>query len=277
MQRRLCLNLATLDGTDMETQLRVSRDAGFKAVGFREKQVKAFLESGRSLKNVREILDEHGLTAVEYDFFPNWIHALADERGAVQTRFRDFCGTASELGCPVLVAPTSFEGRNNSLDYDMAADNLKEMARIADDHDCTVGIEFLPWSPFNSISRARELLERVAKENVGIVLDTFHYFEGPHSRTELEKIPIELIVLVHIDDVEAVDADIQTKCREHRVLPGEGSYPFDEVLSYLAEHSYEGYYSLEILNPELAAGDPATIAREAMRSMERLLGSVDPA
>jgi len=277
MQRRLCLNLSTLDGTDLETQLRVSREAGFNAVGLREKQVKAFLESGRSLKNVREIIDTHGLTAIEYNFFPNWIYALADERGAVQTRFRDFCSTASELGCHVLVAPTSFEGRNNSLDYETAADNLKEMARIADDHDCTVGIEFLPWSPFNSISRAQELLERAASENVGIVLDTFHYFEGSRSRTALERIPIESIVLVHIDDVEAVDADILTKCREHRVLPGEGVYPFDEVLSYLDEHSYRGYYSLEILNPELAAGDPAIIAREAMRSMEQLLGSVDPA
>lgn len=270
---RLCLNLSTLDHADLETQLRASSAAGFRAVGPREKQVAEFLRRGRTFDDARALLDECGLVAVEHNFFSNWICTHAGERPVMLRRFRDFCTTGRELGCSIVVAPTSHEGRNDRLDYETAAENLKDMATVARELDLTIGIEFLPWSPFNTVAKAWELVRRTGRENVGIVLDTFHYFEGPHSRTELEQIPIEAIVLVHIDDVEDADVDILTKCRGHRVLPGEGVYAFEEILTWLDERSYSGYYSLEIMNAGYSKRDPAAIAREAYASMQRLLGS----
>jgi 4-hydroxyphenylpyruvate dioxygenase len=271
-RRRFCLNLSTLDSADLETQLRVSRDAGFHAVGLREKHVASYLMSGGSPLGVRKMLDSHGLVAVEYDFFPNWVCAGSGERESLRGRFDRFCEVAADTGCAIVVAPTSTDDGAGELDWHTAAGNLRAMARVAAAYELTVGVEFLPWSSLDTVTAAWELVRRSDCGNAAIVLDTFHYFEGPNSRDELWKVPVEAIALCHVDDVEAVEADVVTRCRRHRVFPGEGIYEFREILSYLSEHSYHGYYSLEIMNASHATQDPGVIAREAMASLDRLFG-----
>ena len=268
---RLCLNMSTLDSVDLETQLRLAREAGFTAVGLREKHVEAFLERGGTLRDVRRLLDLNRLTAVEYNYFPNWTCAGSDAQ-AILRRFAAFCEAARALGCSIVVAPTGCETGDAYPDCQAAVSALRGMAGVADEYGLTVGVEFLPWTPCNSVGRAWELVRSAGRANVGIVLDAFHFFEGPSTETELRQVPDQAICLVHVNDVEEVDAGLIARCREHRVLPGDGIYPLPRFLSQVREHQYEGYYSLEAMSTGCAAREPAELAKASFASMRRLLG-----
>ncbi len=49
MDFKTCMNLGTLNHLEFETQLRVSRQAGFKAVGLHMVRLEEYLYSGHTL------------------------------------------------------------------------------------------------------------------------------------------------------------------------------------------------------------------------------------
>jgi len=272
VEKKICLNLSALIHLDFEEQLRVSSQAGFQAVGIREVNLINYLSSGKTLKDAGMLLDQYGLKSIEYNYFSNWIFADSEERTKMTGRFDFFCQSAVMTGeNQVLVAPVSYENKNDLKDNAAAVRNLKEIGNIARSYNTRVAVEFLPWTQIDSIESAWDIVHEVDMENVGIVLDTFHYFEGRSTVEGLHLVPVDKIFICHIDDMDTVEGDLLTRTREHRVLPGEGKYHFDEVLSYLEGHNYGGYYSLEILNKDYYKKDPLELALSAKRSMEDLL------
>jgi len=275
MQDRICLNLSALIHLDLQTQLEASAGAGFRAVGLRSINVENFLAAGRSLKIASSLLEEFGLKSIEYNYFPNWIYCDEHARRAMLLRFDTFCSQAAALGTDnsILVAGTLFDGGNDVLDYELAARNLREIARVARTYNLIVGIEFLPWTRIDSVGKAWTLVREVDADNIGIVLDSFHYFEGSSTVEELHSVPADSIVLCHLNDMDTFDGDILTRTREQRVLPGEGQYRNDEILRYLEDDGYTGYYSLEVLNKGYREMDPLEIAQRCRKSMEDLLSA----
>lgn len=274
MQEKICLNLSALLHLDFEQQLEVSARAGFRAVGPRDINLQEYLSAGHSMEDALRLMERFGLKSVEYNFFPNWIYAADSERGGMLSSFEEFCTKAAALGeGSIIVAPVSFENRNDVLDYELAVNNLQELSRVADSFGVLVGVEFLPWTRIDSISRAWDIVREADMENAGIILDSFHYFEGSSTETELRKVPVEKIFLCHLNDMNTNEGDILTRTREQRVLPGEGHYQFGEILSYLKDNGYRGYYSLEILNKSYRDKDPLEIALRAKKSMDDLLAA----
>lgn len=272
MEKKICLNLSTLDSLDFESQLRISAQAGFNAVGLRDHKVKEYLSQGKKPSDIGKLLATHGLSSIEYDFFPNWAYCHDNEREEMLERLESFSAVAQAMGEEsILVTPVSFEKRNDVSNPHLAALNLKEMSKIVASHGNRIAIEFLPWTRIDSARKVWEIVREVNLDNVGIVLDSFHYFEGPSTKQQLSEIPIEKIFLVHLNDLKETEGDLLTLTREFRVLPGEGRYKFDEILSILENKGYTGYYSLEIMNKSYAARDSLELAKDSMRSICRLL------
>jgi sugar phosphate isomerase/epimerase len=275
MQNRICLNLSALIHLDFPQQLIQAAEAGFHAIGPRAVNVDRYLAAGYSLKDASSLLDTYGLKSIEYDYSPNWVYCDDDERTAMIGEFDGFCATAAALGGDgsILVTPTLFDGRNGVLDYPLAVRNLREIARVARSYNAVVGVEFLPWTRIDSIGKAWTLMREAGSENAGIVLDCFHYFEGSSTVSELHAVPVERIALCHVNDMNTFEDDILTRTREQRVLPGEGQYKIDEILTYLKDGGYKGYYSLEILNKSYQEKDPGEITERAKRAMDSLLSN----
>jgi 4-hydroxyphenylpyruvate dioxygenase len=61
----------------------------------------------------------------------------------------------------------------------------------------------------------------------------------------------------------AVDAD--------RILPGDGDFRLREVLQFIRRMGYEGWVSLELMNPTLWNAKPVQVAEVGLAAMQRLL------
>jgi len=268
MKFRLCFNLGTLGHLDYQSQLDVSLQAGFDAVGLRMDRLEDYLSQGHTLEDAKQCLKKNNLTAVEMDFFPDWIYAKGKDQRAIMDRAAVFYKTMVAIECPLLVATTVCEGKHDDM---LARENFREICRLAAEKRILIALEFLPWTPVDTIKKAWDIVKSVNLSNGGIVLDTFHYFMGKPKRQELYEVPIEKIFLFHLDDVRKNNADLIDLCRNYRVLPGEGIFVFDEILDYLFDSRYNGYYALEILNKDYFHEDPVALARRSKESMETFL------
>ena len=95
----------------------------------------------------------------------------------------------------------------------------------------------------NTVRSGIELLEKVDRKNVGLLLDTFHMNIEEPSITESMKLAGDLLFHFHVAD-------------SNRWYPGAGHIDFPSVFATLEEIGYTGYVSAEILpfpEPDVAA------------------------
>ncbi|HQI76817.1 MAG TPA: sugar phosphate isomerase/epimerase [Candidatus Latescibacteria bacterium] len=265
---KLCLNLSTLAHADLETQVSVCAQVGFQAVGLRLNKLEEYFAQGKNVENVRAILNAYHLLPLELNYFSDWIYKRDKAQKEVLDRFKSFSGLGKELGCPILILPTQCDGDHD--DY-LARENFHEICRVASEAGTQAALEFVPWSSINTIRKAWDLVRAVDHPASGLVLDSFHYFKGGSCLADLKDVPIERILLVHLADALNVDTDVATLCRNYRVPPGDGVFVFDELLAYLGATSYDGYYSLEVLNRDYQHLGPLEIAAHGKESLERIL------
>lgn len=90
----------------------------------------------------------------------------------------------------------------------------------------------------------RTLQKSIPATNVGILLDTFHWFLGGGSLADLNDIPTEQIIGVRLADYRS-DEDPNTFDEQSRRLPGEGgSVDCQAVVNLLAQRKYDGPVTL---------------------------------
>jgi 5-keto-L-gluconate epimerase len=99
----------------------------------------------------------------------------------------------------------------------------------------------------NTVADGLRFLERIAADNVGLLLDTFHMNVEESSFQQSIRIAGDRIFHMHFAD-------------SNRWYPGAGHIPFSEILESLQQIGYNGFVSAEILPQP----DPDTAARETM-------------
>ncbi len=267
---QLCFDLGTIPSVDLETQLNIAKRTGWQAVGITTEGLESFLAAGKTIEEAKALLDKSNLKAVELMAFREWIYAKGKAQKEMLDRFRDFSKMGAKLGGPILLVTTRTVEKHDDA---LARENLKEICRLAAETGGRVGFEYVPHSNINTVGKAWDILKTTDAPNAGIVLDFFHYLKGPSRLEDLRKIPIEKVLDVHLNDLKDIDYGVELGVisRNHRVFPGEGDFVFDEMLGYLFERNYSGYYSLEILNKDHASQDPVQLAVRGKESAKKVL------
>ncbi len=154
---------------------------------------------------------------------------------------------------------------------EQAVRDLRELAGLAAAHHIRLAFEFLAWAEWLcDLATSWELVQQV--DDVGLVIDSLHFFKSRSSLDDLRRIPVERISIVHMADAPDREMDLIEMARHHRLFPGEGTLPLAAMVSVLREKGYAGWYAIEIFNDEYWKREPKKLAEEAMTSMRKLLG-----
>ena len=84
---------------------------------------------------------------------------------------------------------------------------------------------------------------------MGVCLDVFHYYTGPSKSEDLSRLSRENLAWVQLCDVSDTPRELARD--SDRILPGDGSFPLGPIMEQLSEIGYDGFVSLEVLNPQL--------------------------
>src|SRR5262249_31190224 len=121
----------------------------------------------------------------------------------------------------------------------------------------------------SSLDTALALIAQSGGEGVGVCLDLFHYYTGPSKFEDLAYLTPENLAWVQACDLSGVPRELAGD--SDRIFPGEGDFLIGPILDHLASIGYDGFVSLEVLNPQLWQIPADRVAEAGRQSMERLL------
>jgi len=174
-------------------------------------------------------------------------------------------GARSREPLRVLVA------RRPALVAQRAHDGALERRHIAAAHNVALAFEFLgqPDCSVPTLDLAHEIVREANRKNLGLVIDSFHFYAGNSTFEMIEALDPELIQIFHINDAENLP---RTELEDrHRLLPGLGILPLKQMIGAFKKIGYDKVASVEIFRPEYWERDPFALARDAHAATKRVL------
>lgn len=264
---RLALHTWTIDTTDLPTALDAAMKGGFDAVELRWTDFKRRFELGQSNEDVLDIVRASGATVgvmgVEY----GWIFAQGAESRRLFDVFRQVCRNANALGCPMIMsAPGPVTGT-----IPEAIANMRTAGDIAAEHGLRLAFEFnSQHEVINSLAVQREIVEGAGRPNVGLLLDAYHLARSGAGGRGFADVPGESIFAFQYSDLSATPVT-GVKRPTDRLVPGQGTVRWTEVLGLLAEKGYTGYLSYEAPNPVLWERPAIEVCAEGVAATRALI------
>jgi 2-keto-myo-inositol isomerase len=270
---KLGLNGATTMKADLFTDIRAAREAGFELIELWAAKLDRALQE-RGIGAVQEALSRAGVQPWAINSIEHISFRSQDDERNIKQRCRQLCDVARQIGCPYMVvvpgrAPSGAEEEEILEETARILSVLSDIARP----DVGLAFEFVGGQglSISTLGQAVDAVMRCGRDNVGVVLDCFHFYAGGSSFSEFDRLKAEKLFIFHINDAE--DRPREELRDSHRLLPGEGILPLSEILLSLKRIGYREMASIELFRPEYWERDPVELARDCKASMERLLGS----
>lgn len=260
----LAINGATTMKSSLPEDIAAASAAGFKAVEIWAAKMDTFLEEN-PIEALKELLEEAGLQPATFNSIEFITFRPPEEYETVKARCRELCERAHALGCNKIVvvpSPTP-EGANWNQIVDESVRVLHELSEIASPYGVQLAYEFLgfSWCSVRTLEQCWEIVKKTDLPNIGLVIDTCHFYAGGSALEAIEKVDPSKIFIFHINDVE--ERPLDTIEDAHRLLPGEGVIPLEEILIRLKQIGFDGLCSVELFRPEYWERDPAELATAA--------------
>mgnify|MGYP003288103454 CR=1 FL=1 len=267
---KLALNGATTMRADLVTDCRAAKAAGYDYVEIWAGKLRGFLKE-RSISELRDIfsIPPLSINSIEHVTFRD---ARAYE--SIKQECDELSSIAAAIGCAcIVVVPGRLPDRGASREtvIDESVRVLNELCDISGRHGVSLAFEFLGQTECSvqTLDLAAEIVREAARQNLGVVIDSFHFYAGGSTIAMIEQLDPELIQIFHINDAEDLPRD-QLEDR-HRLLPGLGILPLREIVSAFRRIGYDKVASVEIFRPEYWERDPFALARDAYAATERIL------
>jgi 2-keto-myo-inositol isomerase len=270
---KLALNGATTMRADLATDLQAAKEAGFDYLEIWAAKLRRFLQE-HSTAELKDRFSETGLKPLSINSIEHVTFREPQAYDAIKRECDELSSIAGAVGCPCIVVVPGRLPKGGAQRQNVIAESIKiltELCDIAAAHDVALAFEFLGQTDCSvpTLDLAAEIVRVVNRKDLGVVIDSFHFYAG-HSTVEMiEALDPDMIRIFHINDAEDLPRE-QLEDR-HRLLPGLGILPLREILSSFSKIGYDKVASVEIFRPEYWERDPFTLAREAREATERVL------
>jgi 2-keto-myo-inositol isomerase len=276
---KLSLNGATTMKADLATDIRAAAAAGFDYVEIWAAKLRKFLQENSAM-DLKALFAENGIKPLSINSIE---HATLREPAAyvqIRAECQELSSIAETIGCPYIVVVPGKLPPGGLSSYEVIEESvgvLRELASIGERHGVALAFEFLGQQDCSvqTLELAAEILAKVNRRNVGLVLDAFHFHTGGSTIKMIDALDPKRLFIFHIDDAEDLPLDQLTD--SHRLLPGLGILPLEEIIAAFKRIGYDANASVEIFRPEYWERDPFELAREAKAAVENVLKSVPSA
>ncbi|MGH9969109.1 MAG: sugar phosphate isomerase/epimerase family protein [Pyrinomonadaceae bacterium] len=270
---KLALNGATTMRADLATDVRAARAAGFDFLEIWAAKLRDFLKT-QSVYDLRRMFDDSGVEPISINSIEHITFRSPNDYGRIKTECEELSSVAAELRCPYIVIvpgklPQKLPSREKIIGESVNV--ITELGVIAEQNGVGLAFEFLGQTDCSvqTLDLAAEIVETVARDNIGLVIDSFHFYAGESTIEMIDKLDSERLFIFHINDAE--DLPREQLRDSHRLLPGLGVLPLREMLKAFRRIGYDRVASVEIFRPEYWDRDPLELAREAYLATRRAL------
>ena len=265
---KLAFNGATTIKATLAEDIVCARLAGFEMIEIWKSKLLSTLKTG-GVEVVKQLLEQNALKPLTINSIEQ--ATFSENRQEKLKECEELCEIARKLGVEAIVVVPGFlrEKLDEVRIVKESVDVLKEMSKIAGRFGVRLGFEFLGFSncSVNKLTVAWEIVRQVNEDNVGLIVDTCHFFSGDSRLEELEEIDARKIVVVHVNDLPKVE-DVKDS---DRIMPGDGILPLRDFFEALKKIGYDGPVSVELFNQDYWDKPACETTRIAFEKLMRFL------
>lgn len=245
------------ENPDVPAMIRAAAAHGYSSMSLDMPTIEHYVANGGTLAGLRAELDGAGVSLLA-------LHSLAisADMDEVDRLSRPLVEACKALGALYLHA-----GATAPIDANLIA-ATHHAGKMCEGAGVGFAIEFLPFLPVATIGQTRDLLKAAGLNKKGLVIDTWHFFNGPDDWADLESVTADEIAYVQFNDHAplAAGADLLFETTQRRLLPGEGSFDLKRFADTLRNRGFDGVIGPEILSEASRAMNMDEAARKIMQT-----------
>ena len=227
-----------------------------------------------SAADTRKLLQDRGMTLAAAAYQGGLLLSQGEQRKAHFDHFRKRLDVCQQFGIKTLLVVADFVDKIDETALSRAVVSLTQAAQWAAGFDVTLALEFRGRNTFcASLDSALALVHACGEPNIGVNLDVFHYYTGPSKFEDFSHLTLDRLAHVQIADLSGIARELAGD--SDRVLPGDGDFQLAPILDVLRQLGYQGWVSLELMNPTLWRANPKQVAEIAFTSLRKILGLSD--
>lgn len=246
----------------LEEDLKYVKKYGYDCIELRMDKMDVFLET-HTLDELIKLIGSTGVQPYAINSLEHVNLNTPEEFEVIKKEFMRMCQRADQLNCRMIVVVPSIID-NTVPKEEVLEDSVKclnDFADIAEKYNVKVAYEYMGFSKcsVNTFSQCYEIIRKVDRENVGMVLDCFHFHASGSNIEDLLNANAEKIFTLHVDD--AADLPLCDLDDSKRLWPGDGVIKLNEILGALKRIRYDKVATVELFNPDYWEWDTEKIVR----------------
>ncbi|HIA65455.1 TPA: sugar phosphate isomerase/epimerase [Candidatus Poribacteria bacterium] len=262
---------------DMHQGIELAKNAGFDGLDLNIGEASQIAEE-KSVGYVKELWEEAGLKMGTWGVPVAW-NGSSQQYYESLSRLPALAELAAELGCfrtATVVSPSSNE-RSFQENWDFHVGRFGPAAEILRDYGHSLGLEFI--GPRTSRANAKHgfvftmdgmlgLAAAIGTGNVGLLLDTWHWYTCQSTLSDLQHLRREDVVCLHVNDAPQ-GIHVEDQIDNVRCMPAEtGVIPLGEFFKILHQIGYDGPATVEPFNERIRQMSPADAAQATKDSLD---------
>jgi sugar phosphate isomerase/epimerase len=232
---------------DFKDRVQSAARAGFKGFGLWHADLEHVLEKYH-LKEMKQVLDDHGIQHVELEFLTDWFMDGERKRSS-DIRKENLFKAAEVLGAHHLKVGDFFQ---EQCPLPRLIDAFSILCEEAAQHGTKIGFELMPFAMIRTLEESLAMVKGAGAPNGGIVLDLWHVVKLGIPYEEVCRVPLEYVVGVELNDgMFHSPWSLHEDTINHRCLCGEGEFDVRGFVQCLQRAGYTGPWGIEVLSAEL--------------------------
>jgi sugar phosphate isomerase/epimerase len=278
---RPCISEATTLTSTFAEDIDAYAGGGCHALEVWLTKLEGHLEK-HSVGDTRKLLEDRQMTLAAAAYQGGLLLSQGEQRKAHYDHFKrrlDLCQTFAIPTLLVAADPPFIppprggdKGGGDAAGLQRAVVSLAQAAQWAAAFNVRLALEFRGSASFcASLDTALALIAECGEANVGVNLDVFHYYTGPSKFEDLALLSCDNLAFVQLADVLGVPRELAGDA--DRIFPGEGDFQLRPILQHLKTIGYDGWISLELMNPTLWQVKASQVVELGMAALQRLLSA----
>lgn len=264
-----CLSEATTLPTFFADDVAAYAAGGCTAMEVWLTKLETHLEA-HSAAETKKLLEDRGMALAAASYQGGLLLSQGEQRKAHYEHFKRRLDLCQHFGIGTLLVVADFVEKVDSTGLERAVVSLTQAAQWAGAFHVKLALEFRGSNKFcSSLDTALSLVAACGEANVGVNFDVFHYYTGPSKFEDLRLLTKDNLAFVQLCDMSGVPRELATD--GDRVLPGDGDFQLGPILQHFRAIGYDGWVSVELMNPLLWRMKASQVAEVSTAALKRLL------
>lgn len=232
---------------DFKDRVEAAARAGFKGVGIWHTDLAHTLEK-RSLKEMKQILNDNGIKYLELEFLDGWF--LEGEKKKQSDILKRKLLTAAEaLGARHIKVGDFFQTKTP---MPRLIESFAALCADGANHGTRILFELMPFAMIDTLEDALTMVSGAGAKNGGIEFDLWHIVKLGVPYEKVARVPLQYLLAVELNDgTFEAPWDLHEDTINHRRFCGEGEFDVKGFVACLQKAGYAGPWGIEVLNQDL--------------------------